>query len=155
LIDAARVSTVVDVAPPANEAQARALVPLLREDEAAVIEVWRELREAHGEKVTAQKIRAVVQSRIERDDRREARKLDRARDSTRVNGSPSPKPFKGQLDLDGHVYEGEPNNSRSDFVCPRCLHEWSGDPRAGDAVSDLERARAFDEKHPPKRTSAS
>jgi len=52
-VDAARVAaalTPIGVIP-ANEAQARELVPLLRQDEAEVIEVWRELREQYGEKV--------------------------------------------------------------------------------------------------------
>jgi hypothetical protein len=56
LIDAARVtkalSTDVDLEPPANEAQARSLVPLAG-DEQAMVEVWRDLRVEHGGRVTA------------------------------------------------------------------------------------------------------
>jgi hypothetical protein len=54
---------------PANEAQARELVPLLREDEAAVVEVWRALRERYGEAITAAKVREAVGQRITRSSR--------------------------------------------------------------------------------------
>jgi hypothetical protein len=59
LMDAARVavSPIGDI--PANEAQARELVPLLG-DEAALFEVARELREGYGGRVTAERIRDVV-----------------------------------------------------------------------------------------------
>jgi hypothetical protein len=69
LIDAAAVSTTVDSAglpPPANEAQARELVPALREDEQQVVEVWRELREEFGEDVTANRVKRLVTNRFNR-----------------------------------------------------------------------------------------
>jgi hypothetical protein len=49
---------------PGNEAQARELVPLLREDETAVLEVWRDLRTRHGDAVTAEKVREAVSERL-------------------------------------------------------------------------------------------
>lgn len=61
LIDAAAVSTVVDAAGlplPANERQARALVPLWREDKERMLDVYRELHEEHGDALTADIIRA-------------------------------------------------------------------------------------------------
>lgn len=58
-------STTVDSAP-ANEAQARELVPLLA-DEKALVDVWREVRETYGDKVTAEKIREAVDVVIRRD----------------------------------------------------------------------------------------
>ena len=61
LMDAAKVSTVVDIQ---DERQARELVPLLRQDEHEVVEVWRELKEAHGEKVTADLVRRAVVGRL-------------------------------------------------------------------------------------------
>lgn len=70
LIDAAQVatalSTTVDT-PPANEAQARELAPLMRDDEQAVVEVWRDLREAHGDRVTAELVRKAVSRRLRQD----------------------------------------------------------------------------------------
>ena len=48
----------------ANERQARELVPLLREDESAVIEVWRELRAEYGDKITAERTRDIVRERL-------------------------------------------------------------------------------------------
>lgn len=67
LIEAAAVSTVVDMAglpAPPNERQARELVPLLREDESAVVEVWRELRAEYGDKITAERTRDIVRERL-------------------------------------------------------------------------------------------
>jgi len=62
LIDAAKVaaamSTTVDTPP--NEAQARELVPLLA-DEQALIEIWQQLKHEHGERLTAELIRAAVE----------------------------------------------------------------------------------------------
>lgn len=51
---------------PTNEAQARELVPLLSE-ERAIVEVWQELRQAHGQAVTAEKVREAVGARLRRD----------------------------------------------------------------------------------------
>jgi ribosomal protein L37AE/L43A len=64
LIDAAAVSTIVDVAP-ANEAQARELARL-KDDEPALMEVSRELHERHGAKITAHLIRREVDKQLER-----------------------------------------------------------------------------------------
>jgi DNA modification methylase len=70
LIDAARVtkalSTDVDLEPPANEAQARSLVPLAG-DEQAMVEVWRDLRVEHGGRVTADLVRQAVSERVARE----------------------------------------------------------------------------------------
>ncbi|KKK82930.1 hypothetical protein LCGC14_2798480, partial [marine sediment metagenome] len=43
-----------------TESQARELVPLLRKDEQAVVEVWRELKEEYGDDITAERIRRLV-----------------------------------------------------------------------------------------------
>jgi N6-adenosine-specific RNA methylase IME4 len=51
---------------PANEAQARELVPLAREDETQVLEVLTELRAEHGEAVTAALIHQAVGKRLRR-----------------------------------------------------------------------------------------
>jgi len=68
LIAAAEVAKTVTMVtlPPPNERQARELVPLLRQDEAKVIEVWRELREQYGEEVTAARVKNLVSKRLER-----------------------------------------------------------------------------------------
>ena len=67
LIDAAAVvSPIGDIDPPQNEAQARELVPLLREDERALVEVWRELREQFGGDVTAERVKRLVGKRCRR-----------------------------------------------------------------------------------------
>jgi SAM-dependent methyltransferase len=69
LIEAAEVvdlvSPIGDIAPPANEAQARELVPLL-DDERAVVDVWRDLRAEYGDDITAERVRRLVQPRLER-----------------------------------------------------------------------------------------
>ena len=70
LIAAAETVTAVTVdglPAPANEAQARELVPLLREDEREAVETWRELRAEHGERITADKVRAAVSERVRRE----------------------------------------------------------------------------------------
>jgi hypothetical protein len=67
LIDAARLSTVVDSAglpAPANERQARELLPLLREDENAVIDVWQDMLDKYGDKITAKRLRDIVDERL-------------------------------------------------------------------------------------------
>jgi hypothetical protein len=62
LVDAAAVSTVVDVA---NERQARELAPVLRDEgEEAVLAVVQELKERWGDKLTADKIRQGVSERL-------------------------------------------------------------------------------------------
>ena len=55
---------------PANEAQARELVPLHREDHSQMLEVWNELRAEYGQDVTATLVRQAVSKRLRR-----ARKL--------------------------------------------------------------------------------
>ncbi|KKK81000.1 hypothetical protein LCGC14_2817880, partial [marine sediment metagenome] len=56
LMEAAEIGTMVPVS---NERQARELGPL-REDEQAVVEVWRELKEEYGDDITAERIRRLV-----------------------------------------------------------------------------------------------
>ncbi|KKN28637.1 hypothetical protein LCGC14_0852100 [marine sediment metagenome] len=63
LMDAAKVSSVLDN-PPTNPRQAAELAPLLREDELAVVEVWRELKEEHGDAVTAGLVKQAVGQRM-------------------------------------------------------------------------------------------
>ncbi|MEJ7871290.1 MAG: site-specific DNA-methyltransferase [Rubrobacteraceae bacterium] len=67
---------------PENEAQARELAPLLRADEREALDVYRELREEHGDRVTATMIRRLVRPRLERIRREEASR--RAREDTPV-----------------------------------------------------------------------
>lgn len=75
LLDAGRVAAAVNghsttVEPPANEAQARELAPVLRDEgEAAVVEVWRELRDEYGEDLTAKRVKQVVKNRLAREER--------------------------------------------------------------------------------------
>jgi DNA N-6-adenine-methyltransferase (Dam) len=74
LLDAGRVVAVLEAhspngGTPASERVARELIPLLDEDEAAVLEVWRELREEHGDKLTAEKVREAVGERLASDNR--------------------------------------------------------------------------------------
>lgn len=68
MIDAAVVSTMVDAAglpAPVNERQARELAPLLRDEgEEAIIAVWRDLREQHGDRITAEKVKAAVREKL-------------------------------------------------------------------------------------------
>jgi hypothetical protein len=70
LIDAAVVdtalSTIVDTPRPANEAQARELAPL-KNDPGALTEVWGEIVEAHGNGITASKVREAVAQKVEPD----------------------------------------------------------------------------------------
>lgn len=66
-VRAAQVATIV-ATPPSNEAQARELTPLLgRPDELA--DTWQQLREEHGDKVTAQKVREAVTRTLRREER--------------------------------------------------------------------------------------
>ncbi|MEJ7790786.1 MAG: DNA methyltransferase [Gaiellaceae bacterium] len=51
---------------PANERQARELAPLLRDDETAVVDVWRELKAKYGDDVTAERVKRLVAGRLER-----------------------------------------------------------------------------------------
>jgi hypothetical protein len=54
LIAAAEVGTIV---PNLNEGQARELAPLIKQDEQAAIEVYRELKKEYGDDVTAKRIK--------------------------------------------------------------------------------------------------
>jgi hypothetical protein len=74
LIDAARVSTIVDNAGlpiPANEAQARELVPVLRQDEQQVVDVWQKLRAEYGDDVTAERVHEMVSTQLKRKKRKQ------------------------------------------------------------------------------------
>ena len=65
-IEAANVVAVLskdNIEPPANLRQARELAPL-RDDEAELVETWRELRAEHGQTLTASKIRHAVEMRL-------------------------------------------------------------------------------------------
>jgi DNA N-6-adenine-methyltransferase (Dam) len=70
MLDAGRVVAALEAhspigeSAPANEAQARELVPLLK-DEAELVELWRELRAEHGEQLTADKVRRAVIERLQ------------------------------------------------------------------------------------------
>jgi DNA modification methylase len=71
LIDAARVVGALStncgpLDSPANEAQARALTPLAK-DEQALVETWRELRAEHGDRVTAGIVKQAVSERLARE----------------------------------------------------------------------------------------
>jgi hypothetical protein len=64
LIDAAQVGTMVPVS---NERVARELTPVLRDGgEAAVLDVYRELRAEHGDQVTAAVVRETVERKLSR-----------------------------------------------------------------------------------------
>lgn len=68
MIDAAKVAGLLSPTgdAPATESQARELTPLLREDEQLVGEVWKEVKEEHGEDVTASIVRQHVSERLGR-----------------------------------------------------------------------------------------
>jgi 16S rRNA G966 N2-methylase RsmD len=78
MLDAGRVVAMLDAHSPngerlANEAQARELIPVLRDEgEQAVIEVFRELRAEYGDDVTAKRIKNVVGGRLARARRQNA-----------------------------------------------------------------------------------
>lgn len=61
---------------PETERQARELVPLMQ-DEAAMVETWNELKETYGDKITAAKIKAAVQTRINRENKEDLREAQR------------------------------------------------------------------------------
>lgn len=75
-IDAARVvdalSPIGDA--PANEAQARALAPLLRKDEGELRAAWTQAREEHGDRLTAAKLQSVTNRRLTQAAIREAQR---------------------------------------------------------------------------------
>ncbi len=62
-IQAAEVANKLGTIVPVNEAQARELAPL-RQDEQEMVEVWRALKEEHGEKVTAELVKQAVGRRL-------------------------------------------------------------------------------------------
>jgi hypothetical protein len=77
LLDAGRVVAALETAVPqtgewlpSTEAVARELVPVLRNGEREVVEVWRNLRERHGDEITAAKVHEAVTRRLENDRRR-------------------------------------------------------------------------------------
>lgn len=73
---------------PQNVAQTREIAPLVREDEQEAVEVWRELKEEYGSRLTASMVRRVVRPRLER--------LRREEESARERESaPSPPPLSG------------------------------------------------------------
>ncbi|MFH0902263.1 MAG: class I SAM-dependent methyltransferase [Pseudomonadota bacterium] len=76
---------------PTTERQARELVPLARQDEQAVIEVWHELKAEYGEDVTAKKIRYLVVKRLER--------VKREREAEQRAADPIPTPAVPGIDL--------------------------------------------------------
>jgi len=67
LLDAGRALAAVNhgsLAPP-NERQARELVPLLREEEEdAVVDLWVDLRDEFGERLTADNVRSAVEKKL-------------------------------------------------------------------------------------------
>lgn len=74
-IEAAKVveAMPIGIGPPSNEAQARELVPLMREAPDELATTWQQLREEHGDKLTAEKVREAVQVVVRRDRQAEAR----------------------------------------------------------------------------------
>jgi len=75
MMDAAKVtgllesSTIVEQLP-STESQARELVPLMRQDEAEMVETWNELREKYGDQeITAKLIKDAVQVKLKRQDK--------------------------------------------------------------------------------------
>jgi VRR-NUC domain len=63
LLDAGRIAASIPQL--GNEAQARELAPLLRDEgENGVAEVWSELRAEHGEQLTAEKVRTAVEKKL-------------------------------------------------------------------------------------------
>ena len=74
-IDAARVVDVLSPIgdSPANEAQARELVPLLREGEPELVGAMRELREQYGDTFSAVNVKRVVENRLQRIERERSR----------------------------------------------------------------------------------
>lgn len=72
LLDAGRVVAALEAhspigeSLPASEGVARELAPVLRDDEHRVVEVWRELRERHGDGLTAAVVHDAVRDRLRR-----------------------------------------------------------------------------------------
>ena len=65
-IDAAQTASLLPTGNiPATERQVRELAPLAKIDEQEAVETWKQLREEHGEKVTASIIRAAVQEKLQ------------------------------------------------------------------------------------------
>lgn len=83
LIEASAVSNMLD-RPPANARQAAELAPLLREDEQAAVDVWRELRDEYGADVTADRIKRVVRNRMRRADREQLLAAKQVEEKARV-----------------------------------------------------------------------
>ena len=83
---------------PRNVAQAREIASLVREDEREAIEVWRELKSEHGERLTATMIRRLVRPRLERLRREEEAAHEQA-------SAPAPVPLR----------DGDVRVERADF----------------------------------------
>ena len=67
LLEAAQVDRAIctTVQNPIPERQARELAPLMRQDESEMVDTWHELQAQYGDKITAAKIRDVVQTKLE------------------------------------------------------------------------------------------
>ena len=61
-----RASKVGTIVPTFNEAQARALAPLVKQSPEEAVEVWQELKSEHGENITAAHIREAIAPRVRR-----------------------------------------------------------------------------------------
>lgn len=107
LIEAAEVAELVSpIGDIANEAQARELAPLVKADEQTAVEVWRDLRTEHGDRITGQIVKAAVNDRIATDARRNAGLVAMKSSSSHDWGTPEPILERvrlvhgGALDLD-------------------------------------------------------
>lgn len=123
-LDAARVDRAV--LPWANgplpERQAREFAPLLKEDEKALIETWRDLKEQFGDDLTAVNVRQVVANRVQRIRREKAA----------VDEGPPPEPGGGMDIRHGNFREAGLERQSVDLVFTdppypgEFLHEWEG-----------------------------
>lgn len=80
LIDSAQVASLLSPMgeTPSTERQARELVPLMRQDEAEMVETWNELREKYGDQeITAKLIKDAVQVKLKRQDKETKRQEQR------------------------------------------------------------------------------
>ena len=69
-IEAAKVACLLPIGNtpiPATESQARELAPLMRQDETEMVDTWHELQAQYGDKVTAAKIKDVVQRKLKQE----------------------------------------------------------------------------------------
>ena len=110
----------------ANEAQARVVAPLLRADEREALQVWRKLKEEHGDRLTAATIGRVVRPRLERLKREEETAQRRASELRR---SPAP--------LSGNDVRVEHADFRDLEIEPGCVDLVLTDPPYGDEYLPL------------------